>query len=273
MVFEQLYSPSWIREKPFFAFIMGVCYTSVSVGISLLLFPEDPSMAAVFLTTIVLIPTLNKLLSKEEKDVAKHEYKEFKIKNFYEEHKEIILIYFFLFLGVLLIFGLFNVLMPTAAREYIFNKQLFAYEFEMTTGSAVNVDYARFLLSRNIVVLFVCFIFSLVYGSGAILLIAWNAAAWGSIFGDMAQRVAQTQGINPILSFIRFMIPVLPHTIFEGGGYLLAAIAGGIISKAVIKEEWGSPRFQRVTQDSLMILTLGVILIILGAIIESGVGL
>ena len=70
MVLEQLYSIKWIQKMPFIAFVMGICYTSISIGIALLLFPEDPSMAAVFLTSLVAIPTLNKLLSIEEKVIA-----------------------------------------------------------------------------------------------------------------------------------------------------------------------------------------------------------
>lgn len=266
MVLEQVYSALWVKKKPFFAFLMGICYTSVSIGISLLVFPEDPSMAAVFLTSLMLIPTLNKILTIEEDEII-HEKKS-GFFSFIRDHKDITTVYLFLFIGVLLVFALFNLLMPSAARTYLFEKQLLAYTYQSNVGYAASVGH---YLEKNIPVLILSFAFSLLYGSGAILIIIWNAAAWGSIFGDLAQQATAISSAPPIISFITSLIPVLPHTLLEGAGYFLAAIAGGVLSKAVVREKWGSDNFRKIWRDSATVFGIALVMIILGAIIETRV--
>jgi hypothetical protein len=111
MVFEQIYKNAWIAERPGYAFLLGVVYSIFGIMIALILFPEDPSFAAITFTTIAIVPSLNKLLALEENEEASRD----KITFFslYQDHKDIFLIYVFLFLGILFAFSFFSILLPT----------------------------------------------------------------------------------------------------------------------------------------------------------------
>ena len=58
------------------------------------------------------------------------------------------------------------------------------------------------------------------------------------------------------------------HLIPEVGSYLLAAIAGGVLGKAILKEKLWSKRFFRIVKDAVILMVLSVIVLYIGAIIE-----
>jgi len=60
----------------------------------------------------------------------------------------------------------------------------------------------------------------------------------------------------------------LPHGIFEFSGYILAGIAGGILSIALARHKESRKHFLFVLQDSLLLLAMGIVFIFIGAIIE-----
>jgi uncharacterized membrane protein SpoIIM required for sporulation len=64
------------------------------------------------------------------------------------------------------------------------------------------------------------------------------------------------------------LVKILPHGIFEFGGYFLAAVAGGILSAAIIQERIKTD-YERVLIDSFIYFGLAVAMIFIGAIIES----
>ncbi len=68
---EQLFPASWIERKSWFAFVLGVCYAILGIGSALLLFPRQPGLAAVAFTSLLSLPSLNKLLTVEEKQAAR----------------------------------------------------------------------------------------------------------------------------------------------------------------------------------------------------------
>ena len=65
------------------------------------------------------------------------------------------------------------------------------------------------------------------------------------------------------------MIPVFPHLFTEALSYFSAAIAGGVMSKAVVTENWFSERFNHVATDSLILFGMGVFLVIIAALLEA----
>ena len=59
------------------------------------------------------------------------------------------------------------------------------------------------------------------------------------------------------------------HTIPEMTGYILAAIAGGILSKAIIKEKLFSRNFSKVLVNALVLAGLATALLFISAVIEA----
>ena len=60
----------------------------------------------------------------------------------------------------------------------------------------------------------------------------------------------------------------LIHLIPELSGFLLAAIAGGVVSRAIMSEKFGSQGFRNVTRDALVMLLLSAGLIVIAAFLE-----
>ena len=103
-------------------------------------------------------------------------------------------------------------------------------------------------------------VFSLIFGAGAIFILAWNASVIAAAIGIFSKSSLS----NLPLGIIRYMI----HGIPEIGSYFTGALAGGIISIAIIKHDLKSEKFWIILQDSLNLIILAVVLLIIAALIE-----
>jgi uncharacterized membrane protein SpoIIM required for sporulation len=111
------------------------------------------------------------------------------------------------------------------------------------------------LFTNNFSVLLLLFMFSLVLGAGSVWLISWNASVIGVLIGYR---------LDPFI-----LVKILPHGILEFGGYFLGAVAGGILSAAIIQERIKT-EYKRVILDSLVYFGISTLMILLGALLESG---
>ena len=103
-------------------------------------------------------------------------------------------------------------------------------------------------------------VFSLIFGAGAIFILAWNASVISAAIGIFSESSlsALPLGIG------RYMIHGTP----EIGAYFVGALAGGIISVAVIKHDIYSEKFWVILQDSLNLVIVSVVLLFIAALIE-----
>ena len=114
----------------------------------------------------------------------------------------------------------------------------------------------------------VCLILSFFYGAGSIIFLIWNASVWGVVFGFVAREAAMTQSGNPLYFFGLTILPVLPHLITEALSYLSASIVGGVVSKAVLREDLFSEKFHHIITDALLLLAFGIVIVFLAAVLE-----
>jgi stage II sporulation protein M len=278
MVFEQLFVSKWLEKKLYLSFLLGFVYAELGIISAILIFPEDPSLISIGFISLLILPSLNYLLSLETKEDMRE--KRFSLKAIFRDHWDIFVVYAFIFLGILLAFGILAVILPQGTTETLFGTQLdiyFANAGRATgpmTDWGTNIAGAAYnqsslfwsILTNNLKVILVCFIFSLAYGAGSVLFLTWNASVWGTIFGFVARTTA-TVGGN-LASFGHIMISVFPHMIAEASSYFLAVFAGGIISKAVIKERMDSKRFYHVLLDGIVIFGLALVILLLAAWLE-----
>ena len=108
--------------------------------------------------------------------------------------------------------------------------------------------------------MFFTLLFSLVFGAGVIFILAWNASVIAAAVGIFANSKISALP----LALSRFMI----HGIPEIASYFIVALAGGIVSVAVIRHEAGTEKFWEVLQDSLNLIIVSVLVLILAALIE-----
>ncbi|MFT4311644.1 MAG: stage II sporulation protein M [Candidatus Woesearchaeota archaeon] len=252
---EQYFKLQWIEKKEH-SFFLGLGYTLISILAAYLILPSFTGIASIGLTTALLLPSLNALL-KEEENVEIRE-KKLSPTLLFKDHIDIIKVYFFVFFGVFTAYIAIPLIFGVQFATRYFSDLL---HLTGMVGSASSPDVFLIILQNNLIVLFAVFALSLIYGAGSIFYLTINAATWGMFFG-VVFLLQQTQ------SFFIQLLTVLPHTILEGLGYILIAIAGGVLSKAVIREKIGSTKFYHVVVDSAIIGTLAILTIIIAALVE-----
>jgi len=119
-----------------------------------------------------------------------------------------------------------------------------------------------FIFNNNYFVLVLAILFSFLYGAGAIFLIGWNASVIGTVVG--AEIVFDQLG-----SGIARLVGILPHGLFEIGGYFIGAIAGGIISIALTTKKYSEHGFEVILKDTIILVMIAFALLVIGSIIEA----
>lgn len=277
MVLEHLFPEDWLESKGGYAFILGVVYSIIGILIARVLFPGDPALVSVAITSLLILPELYKIFSIEERKESMAQG--VSLRGLWRDDLDIVRVYVFLFLGILLVFALGTIITPQMQTNELFREQLeirFGQGFsgqavagQATGNSLFSSDLFWSLLSNNFLVLVACFILALLTGDGAIFLITWNASVWGTIFGLTAKGAGVFGGQHPLLYFSLIMLIVFPHMIIEALSYFLAAISGSMISKDVILEEFASERFFEVFSFNLYLLLFGLVFLVLGAVVEA----
>ena len=267
MVLEQIYSSRWIERKSRYAFLMGLSYSIIGIASAMVLFPGDPGLAAIAFTSLLILPSLNILLSVEENEAARKE--KFNLIGLFKDHNDIFKVYLFLFLGIMLSFSFFSIAWPSIATSRIFTQQVNVFGWAAGNAAYIKTGMFSSLLSNNLKVLVFCLLASLIYGSGSIFIITWNASVWGTIFGMVARESALASGHNPFVYFALTIVAVFPHMILEASSYFIAAISGGIVSKAVIREKPFSRRFTQIIEDGLIMFAIALVVLVIAVYIEA----
>lgn len=276
---ESLVNFRSVKDRPwivaFWAFIISTVaiffanqiYSIVQVsGVSI----NISGLYAVFFTIIPSVYFVTLLIKSEEKleeeEIARH-YK----KGFFERHERDILVFLFYFLGLTISFAVWSLILEPS----FFQVQLsticginpaFCGSPGLAGGvtglAAGQTPFGTFLvyITNNIQVMVFAFIFSIVFGAGAIFIIVWNASILGVVIGSLSKNIMEI----PL-----YGLAYLPHGLPEIAGYVCAGLAGGILSAAIIRGHHKRGVFGMVLFDSMKILALGIILIILGAAIEA----
>ena len=268
MVLEQLLESRWIERRHIYSILLGFLYTLIGYGTSLIFFGKNVSIAILFITTLLLVPALVKLIGVEERRESSDG-----MKHFFYDHKEVIEIYLFLFIGVLIGY-LFIGLIFSGSFSNIFSYQLdflkhqeglseqLVTNFKGQPYSPTLSNFAG-LLETNLGTTLIFFILSIFYGAGAVFLVMLNASIFSAFIIFVIQQFSRTfsHGLAILGTFLIHIIP-------EVAGFLLAAIAGGVISKALITEKFGSDGFRNVMKDSLVLLLIAFGVIIFSALLE-----
>lgn len=256
---ENILKPDWLEKRPRFAFLIGFIYSIIGIIAALIIFPNNKGIASIAFLSLLLVPSLNSILKIEEIQDSKE--KVFSIKKILSDHSDVLQVYFLLFLGIFLAYGLFSIRFPSLLVSGLFDSQL---RLIGISGAAIEYYYDFYsILYNNLKVLIIFFILSLVMGAGSILFLAWNASVWGVIFGYLA--IHSGDAFN---NFTIIFFKVSPHMFTEASAYFFAIVAGGIMSQAVLREKIGSSKFNYVMKDGGIFLTIGLILLIIGAFLE-----
>ncbi|RME31887.1 hypothetical protein D6789_01275 [Candidatus Woesearchaeota archaeon] len=238
MVLEHLFPENWLEQRLRYAFLLAVVYSAVAIVLARLLFAANSGIVSVVFVSLLLIPYVKKLLLKEERRESRE--RRFTLQHLWEDNRDAVNVYLTLFLGIYLTFVAFSFLFSLVPRftgrglsaVTVFGEQLAG---EALRGHASAGEIFLSIATNNWWVLLACFLLALIAGDAAIFFIAWNASSWGSIFGFRAVQAAQTGlAYDPLTNLAIILIVTFPHVLLEGGAYILAAIAGGVLSDDII---------------------------------------
>jgi len=274
MVLESLINPLKAEKKPWELLLIGFLYATAALFLSNWIFREYASLIMVFLTAMASIPLIyNTLRFEEMKDkVISTETRRLK------EHSKALSFLVFLFIGFVLALAFWYVILPSGFIQNSFQTQTQTIKTinSRITGDATGIKTFSIILLNNIKVLIFCILFSFIYGAGAIFILSWNASVIAAAIGNFIrlnfENVAAKAGFVKLASYLHIislgLLRYAVHGIPEIAAYFIAGLAGGIISVAVIKEKFGTKKFEKIILDSSDLILISVLLLVIAALIE-----
>jgi len=253
-----------INKKPYLMGIWAMIICAAAVIIAAQISYTVPvgggvfNLTGLFVVLFTVIPSISfitMMLKKEEKMEEEFVKKHYS-KAFWQRHEKDLMIMLFYFVGLTLAFSVWSFMLPPEFFQVQTQK---INEIQGVTGAA-SYKYYSFtqILNNNLQVMFFAFLFSLVFGAGAIFIIAWNASILGVYIGELASSLWHI----PVVS-----LAFLPHGLPEIGAYLIAGIAGGLLSAMLIRKNTIHIK-EVVAFDCLKLLMVACVLIVIAAGIE-----
>lgn len=277
---ERIISADMVSKKPGCIFFLGILYASFALLVSIIIFPSEPSIATVFLLTILCIPLLHRFIVKSEEEEIENLYKKrfvllrhhlkFLFSKTVTAHSKVILIFIVMFIAFIICFATWYVLLPKDISEPLFSSQRRAISAVNIAihGKATSSDVFTLILLNNLRVLAFSFVLSFLFGAGAIFVLAWNSSVISVAIGELLIKNAKNFTVLTALSsFGRYLI----HGIPEIAGYFIATMSGLFISVGVIRYNLRSKEFRRLLIASVDLILLSLIVLVFAAVIEVSV--
>lgn len=275
---EMIMNPKKAERRPWEMFFVGIFYASLSVLLVEWIFLKDAVLSnyagilVVTFTVMFSIPFIYYTIRLEERKIAPDRTSW----SLLQEHEKAIFAFLWLFIGFVVAFSFWYAVLPTTQsfkaqvetyclinRPASFADCVAQYGVKTatsTTGFVTNADRLLHIFSNNIYVLLFTLLFSLLFGAGAIFILAWNASVIAAAVGIFTKaNLAELP-----LGLSRYFI----HGIPEITSYFIVALAGGLVSIAVIRHEWGTEKFWEVLQDSMNLILIAILVLFAAALIE-----
>lgn len=273
---ESIINPKKMEQGPFKMFFVGLFYASLSLLLTKWFFSGDQvlskfsGMIVIAFCVMFTLPFLYFMIKTEEEEdeVIEGFFSVWKV------HKDAIFAFIWLFLGFVIAFSLWHSLLKD---PNLLNAQIKTY---CTINSPGNVDncFARYsfnstitgaatkemrllsIVENNVYVMIFTLIFSLIFGAGAIFVLAWNASVIAAAIGIFTkyQLSDLPMGIG------RYMI----HGVPEIAAYFITALAGGIFGFGVLKNGVKDKKFIRILENVIILLFIAIVILLLAGIME-----
>jgi len=239
-------------------FIFGGVVSAISLFVAYLVFETSTGFMMSFFVTLTVTPLMLSAVRYEEKK-EEEEATLAAEQNILARHKDILKIYTAFFGGSILTLSLIFILLPSSNVEKIYADQLKEINF-IRGNVAIENTFMKIILN-NLGVLALSFLFSFLFGAGAIFILAWNASILAAAIGLAAKSLGGVKG------FPLAVLAFFPHGSLEILAYFIAGMAGGLISAAITRKK--SPRFNFILKDTFHLMIISVLIISLAAIVES----
>ncbi len=262
MVLESIFSSKKIENKPLDMLLLSILITSTSFFLSTIVFPEYVGIVFPLIITMAMTPVVYNIFNDEESQErmqAKHIIE----KTFLERHGEIIYLFSLFFLGVFLSTFVITLFLPEEKLLFFFKPQIDSITtIKSASGAFMSNEVLFKIVLNNLKIMLFAFVFSLVFSTGALFILSWNASIIAIFLANFIRGGSFSEFINVTLQ-------IIPHAPVEFLAYFLAGIAGGILSAGIIRENVRSKAFVLILKDSLILLGLSIIAVLAGALLET----
>lgn len=275
---ESIINPQRLEKGPWKMLFVGIIYGSLSLLLVRWFFGSDvvlsqySGMIVVLFSVMFALPFMYFIIKQEEEE----DEHVFGFLSVWKIHKDAVFSFMWLFLGLIIAFSFWYIVLQD---PNLFNAQIETYcrinspgnlegcvsnyylgQVGESTGAVTKQLRFLSIIENNIYVMIFTLILSLIFGAGAIFVLAWNASVIAAAVGIFAQyKVSEIP-----LGIARYMIHGFP----EIAAYFITALAGGIFGVGVIRNGVQSKRFLHVVENVVILLFIAILILIFAAVIE-----
>jgi len=179
-MFKLLFNPRKAERRPIEMMLIGIFYSSLSILISSWIFPDYASLIMVFFTVISCLYVVQGAMKLEEDKELDYKTEKWLLK----EHFRILGFLLFLFIGFVISFAFWTLVLPVEKVSLLFSLQASVVDgirSVTVTGGVIGGSTFMLILLNNLKVLLISLILAFFYGAGAILVLVWNASVMARI--------------------------------------------------------------------------------------------
>ena len=262
-------------KKPSHFFWTGFFYATVAIFVSAVLFFHAPSMVIVTFMTLPAVYVFTNLMRKK----CLEEVKVKSLIDLMTVNIDIVEMYLFLFLGMVVGIAIWFSVLPTELADTLLSEQLFnLYSITQVGAPTASATAAQTLASdvflliavNNIKLVLLMTVLSFIFAAGALFILSWNATVVGVAIGLIVRKLATTGELAPAvltgipLGFAFYILHLVPEVV----AYFVAAISGALISSAMMRYDPFGPKSRKLIFMSICLLAISIGLILLAAGIE-----
>jgi uncharacterized membrane protein SpoIIM required for sporulation len=276
---ESLINPKRAEKGPWKMFFIGLLYASLSILLVYWFFSKDPVLSkssgilVVTFSVMFALPFMYYIIKQEEKEDEETSG----FFGVWKMHSDAIFALMWLFLGFIIAFAFWYAILQNST---LFNSQIETYcminspgnidncvsqygfsgAVVSTTSASSGIINFLSIIENNTYVMIFTLILSIIFGAGAIFILAWNASVIAAAIGIFTKyNVAEIP-----LGMARYMIHGFP----EIAAYFITALAGGMFGAGLIRHGIKDKRFLKVIQNTIMLLFIALILLVIATAIE-----
>jgi len=276
MVLESLLNPAMAEKQKYKMMLFGFGITLIAALLAYFVFETHASMVSIFFVALAATPLMYSIIKFEEEKDLQDESEQLLL----QEHSKALGAFMYLFLGITLGITLLYVILPWDTVGTLFQAQTDTLKNIRggITGMGVSEQMNVFskIFFNNVKVLIFAILFSFVFGAGAIFVLAWNASVIGTAIGNFIRGnlalYSELIGLDKAAKYFHVisvgLLKYIIHGVPEILGYFVGALAGGIISVAIIKHDFGSSKFEHIVLDTADLLFISIGLLFLAAVLE-----
>ncbi len=274
MVLETLLEPESAVKTPLKITVLAIFFVTVGVWAAQFFESAVAGIMVVVAVAIPSVPLINSLFSYEE--IETEEEVRVLHSRTLSRHVGVLVVLVAYFVGLVIGFTFWYLVLPPETGSHIFSTQI--SQLEQIRGSfygfavKYGLEYAfETIFLRNLQVLMIILVASVLYGAGSIFVLAWNASIIGVFLGELARTAVFQSAPEFSLAFGigTGVLGLVPHGSFELLAYLTAALAGGILSSSIARRTYKQPEFAVILYDVAKLVSWSIFLLAIGAIIEG----